>query len=182
MYSPVDWSNFVNEDYPRIVQIVNGESPANTSQALRRRSKDLVRRNPCVAWGSCTLATLTTTGNCSLVKRGSQPNNSPSYTSTAILCGDSVDLRGTTVEDVFKGIISTARNVSHICEPLFLSCHAFITVDLNFARSWLHVACLFLPVCFLARPIRREVRRPVQQEASEQDPGRLEHRQYFTEQ
>ncbi|TFK83374.1 alpha/beta-hydrolase [Polyporus arcularius HHB13444] len=95
MYSPVSWPNLANEEYPQIVQIVNGEGPANASHALRRRSKDLVRRNP-------------------LVKRGSQSNDSPSYTSIAILCGDSVDLRGTTMEDVFKGIISTARNVSHI--------------------------------------------------------------------
>ncbi len=51
-----------------------------------------------------------------LLKRGSESNDSPSYTGAAIYCADSVDLRGTTMEDVFKGIVSTTRNVSHICE------------------------------------------------------------------
>ncbi|KAI0689861.1 alpha/beta-hydrolase [Cerioporus squamosus] len=95
MYSPADWSNLVNEDYPQIVQIVNGEAPANASRPLSRRYKDLNRRNP-------------------LVKRGSESNDSPSYTDSAIYCGDSIDARGTTMEEVFKHIIPTARNVSHI--------------------------------------------------------------------
>ncbi|RPD70275.1 alpha/beta-hydrolase [Lentinus tigrinus ALCF2SS1-7] len=93
MYSPTDWSNLVNEEYPQIVQIVNGEAPANAT--LGKRSRELVRHNP-------------------FVKRGSQPNDSPSFTSTAIYCADSVDLRGTTMEQVFKGIISTAQNVTHL--------------------------------------------------------------------
>ncbi|RPD63505.1 alpha/beta-hydrolase [Lentinus tigrinus ALCF2SS1-6] len=93
MYTPADWSNLVNEEYPQIVQIVNGEAPGNAT--LRKRSKRLIGRNP-------------------LVKRGSQPNDSPSFTSTAIYCADSVDLRGTTMEQVFKGIISTAQNVTHL--------------------------------------------------------------------
>ncbi|RPD70273.1 alpha/beta-hydrolase [Lentinus tigrinus ALCF2SS1-7] len=93
MYSPTDWSNLVNEEYPQIVQIVNGEAPANAT--LGKRFRELIRRNP-------------------LVKRGSQPNDSPSFTETAIFCADSVDRRGTTMEQIFKGIISTAQNVTHL--------------------------------------------------------------------
>ncbi|RPD63511.1 alpha/beta-hydrolase [Lentinus tigrinus ALCF2SS1-6] len=94
MYTPADWSDAVNEVYPQIVQIVNGEAPANGT--LRKRSKELIRRNPLVG------------------KRDSQPNDSPPYSGAAIYCGDSVDLRGTTMEQVLKGIISTAQNVTHL--------------------------------------------------------------------
>ncbi|RPD55343.1 alpha/beta-hydrolase [Lentinus tigrinus ALCF2SS1-6] len=93
MYFPADWSNLMNEEYPQMVQIVNGEAPANAT--LRRRSRQLIDRSP-------------------LVKRGSQPNDSPSFTGSAIYCADSVDLRGTTMEQVFKGIIPAAQNVSHL--------------------------------------------------------------------
>ncbi|KAI0689850.1 alpha/beta-hydrolase [Cerioporus squamosus] len=109
MYSSTDWSNFV-KDYPQVVQIVNGEAPANASRALSRRSKDLTRRKP-------------------LVKRGSESNDSPSYTDSAIYCADSVNLRGTTMEEVFKGIISSSRNVSHlfgsIWPALFYRCSSW---------------------------------------------------------
>ncbi|KAI0718813.1 hypothetical protein C8T65DRAFT_706716 [Cerioporus squamosus] len=81
MYSPADWSNLVNEDYPQIVQII------------------------------LALAALTIIGYCRLVKRGSESNDSPSYTDSAIYCGDSIDARGTTMEEVFKHIIPTARNL-----------------------------------------------------------------------
>ncbi len=52
MYTPTDWSNFMNEDYPQLVQIVNGEAPANVSRALSRRSRllDVIRRESCVNW------------------------------------------------------------------------------------------------------------------------------------
>ncbi|RDX45240.1 alpha/beta-hydrolase [Lentinus brumalis] len=95
MFTPASWSTFVNEGYPQLVQIVNGEAPEKSPQALSSRSSDLTRRIP-------------------LVKRGSESNDSPSYTGAAIYCADSVDLRGTTMVDVFKGIVSTTRNVSHI--------------------------------------------------------------------
>ena len=51
-----------------------------------------------------------------LVRRDSQPNLS--FSSPAIYCGDSVDLRGTTMEEVFKSVISTTQNVSHLGEYL----------------------------------------------------------------
>ncbi|TFK83375.1 hypothetical protein K466DRAFT_655259 [Polyporus arcularius HHB13444] len=97
MYTPTDWSNFMNEDYPQLVQIVNGEAPANVSRTLSRRSRlmDVIRRE-------------------SLLERESEPNDSPSYTATAIWCADSVNPRGTTMKAVFEGIISTAQNVSHM--------------------------------------------------------------------
>ncbi|RDX49560.1 alpha/beta-hydrolase [Lentinus brumalis] len=99
MYTPTDWSNFMNEEYPQLVQIVNGEAPANVSRALSRRSRlrlmDVIRRE-------------------SLLERESEPNDSPSYTATAIWCADSVNPRGTTMKAVFEGIVSTAQNVSHM--------------------------------------------------------------------
>ncbi|TFK83378.1 alpha/beta-hydrolase [Polyporus arcularius HHB13444] len=100
MYFSSDWSNFVNEEYPQMVQIVNGEVPANTSRAIRKRSTDLIRRMP-------------------LMKRSSESNDSPSYTTSAIYCADSVDPQGTTMEDVFEGIISASRNVSHMFGSLW---------------------------------------------------------------
>ena len=124
----------MNEDFPEIVQIVNGEAPqGNASQSQARalslgRSKTLqaIRLNTYVDNASDTIALLEvsrlglTRITCRLVRRASSsnagPNDSPSFTETAIHCSDSVDMRGTTMEQVFKGIISTAQNVTHICE------------------------------------------------------------------
>ncbi|RDX49113.1 alpha/beta-hydrolase [Lentinus brumalis] len=103
MYFPVDWSNFVNEEYLQIVQIVNREAPANKSRAFRKRSNHL---NPLHRRKA-------------LVKRSSESNDSPSYTTSAIYCADSVDPQGTTMEDAFKGITSATRNVSHMFGSLW---------------------------------------------------------------
>ncbi len=119
MYLPVDWSNFMNEEYPQIVQIVTGEEPSNTSRAFRKRSNDLNPLNRRKPWVRCHIfvsAALIRLGTCRLVKRSYESNDSPSYTTSAIYCADSVDPQGTTMEDVFRGIISTTRNVSHMCE------------------------------------------------------------------
>ena len=109
----------MNDVYPQVVQIVNGEGPANVSYGLSRRSKDLVRLNPYVgresfAWVLWLGLTIPITSR--LVKRGSQPNDSPSLSTAAISCADSVDLRGTTMKEVFQGIVSTSQTVSHLCE------------------------------------------------------------------
>ncbi|KAI0689860.1 alpha/beta-hydrolase [Cerioporus squamosus] len=93
MYAPADWARFMKEDYPQWVQVVNGEAPANGS--LTRRAEDFVRRNP-------------------LLRRASTNNTSPSYSSHAVTCGDAVDLPGLPLEEQFKDIIATARNVSHL--------------------------------------------------------------------
>ncbi len=54
MFTPAGWSTFVNEGYSQLVQIVNGEVPANASQALSRRFKGLGRRDPYVqSYSSC---------------------------------------------------------------------------------------------------------------------------------
>ena len=34
----------------------------------------------------------------------------------AILCGDSIDPQGTTMEDVFRSIITGTRKASHLCK------------------------------------------------------------------
>ncbi len=112
----------MNEVYPQLVQVVNGETPANVSRTLSRRSrfKDLVRHKACVDWDSYALTTHTIPGTRRLFERESELNDSPSYTATAIWCADSVDPRGTTMKAVFEGIVSTAQNVSHMCESLFV--------------------------------------------------------------
>ena len=70
LYSPADWSTLVNEDFPEIVQIVNGEAPqANASQPQSQsqaralslsRSKTLqaIRLNTYVDNASDTIASL----------------------------------------------------------------------------------------------------------------------------
>lgn len=40
----------------------------------------------------------------------------PKSSESAMLCADSVDVNDMTMENAFKGTISTSRNVSHICE------------------------------------------------------------------
>ncbi|TFK83373.1 alpha/beta-hydrolase [Polyporus arcularius HHB13444] len=93
MYAPADWSRFLNETFPQWQQIISGEAPANGS--LARRADDFVRRNP-------------------LMRRASSNNTSLSYSSHAVTCGDAIDMPGLQLEDQFKDVINTARNVSHI--------------------------------------------------------------------
>ncbi len=56
MFTPAGWSTFVNEAYPQLVQIVNGEAPEKSPQALSSRSSDLTRRIPYVEWDSLRLS------------------------------------------------------------------------------------------------------------------------------
>ncbi len=39
-----------------------------------------------------------------------------SYSTEAILCGDSIDLTSTNMTDVFQNIIATSQNISHMCK------------------------------------------------------------------
>lgn len=53
----------------------------------------------------------------SLNKRQSHANDTRSYTTPAVYCGDSVDLDPhTNMTDVFNAVITGAQNVSHLCE------------------------------------------------------------------
>ncbi|TFK83377.1 alpha/beta-hydrolase [Polyporus arcularius HHB13444] len=94
MYAPAGWARFMNETYPQLVQIVNGESQGNSNDSLTRRSEGIARRSQ-------------------PLKRTAS-NGSPSYSIHAITCGDAIDLHGVTMEEQFKGIIDTARNISHM--------------------------------------------------------------------
>ncbi|RPD63565.1 alpha/beta-hydrolase [Lentinus tigrinus ALCF2SS1-6] len=91
MYTPPNWSSLMNEAYPEAVQIIKGEAPGNLS--LNRKSSDPTSRS-------------------SLMRRVLR--DSPSYSAPAILCADSVDLQGTTMADVFNGIIEGTRKASHM--------------------------------------------------------------------
>ena len=114
MYVPSDWNRFMQETYPQIVETVKGE--ASTNVTLYRRSEHSVRSNDlCVELSSrvrceCSSRALL----CRLLKRATA-NGSPSYSPQAIYCGDAIDTPGVTMEDEFKGLIDTARNVSHMC-------------------------------------------------------------------
>ncbi len=51
MYAPAGWARFMNETYPHLVQIVNGESQGNSNDSLTRRSEGIARRSQCVISG-----------------------------------------------------------------------------------------------------------------------------------
>ncbi|KAI0807372.1 TAP-like protein-domain-containing protein [Fomes fomentarius] len=92
MYEPLRWSNFVNEDYPEAVKIIQRESGQNISSTRRTNT----------------------------LKRQSHANDTRSYTTPAIYCGDSVDLNPhTNMTDVFNAVITGAQNVSHLFSALW---------------------------------------------------------------
>ncbi|RDX55206.1 alpha/beta-hydrolase [Lentinus brumalis] len=93
LYGPVLWDSFMKEGWTQAVEIVKGEAPANDS--LAKWSETSVRPNS------------------RLLKR-IIPNDSPPYSTHAIQCGDAIDLYGVTMEEQFKGIIDTTRNISHM--------------------------------------------------------------------
>ncbi|KAI0769263.1 alpha/beta-hydrolase [Trametes elegans] len=81
------WASFANSTYPALVAGVDLESKALNHT---HRSLDTDRTST----------------------QGSGRNATKSYSSVAILCADSVDTRGTNMEDVFKYLISVAQNGS----------------------------------------------------------------------
>ncbi len=119
MYAPTDWSRFLNETFPQWQQIISGEAPANGS--LARRADDFVHRNPYVPEFLRVCRCSSSHRPCPairrLMRRASSNNTSPSYSSHAVTCGDAIDMPGLQLEDQFKDVINTARNVSHICKP-----------------------------------------------------------------
>ncbi|KAI0331373.1 alpha/beta-hydrolase [Cubamyces sp. BRFM 1775] len=91
MYFPVRWAPLANESYPEAVAAVDAESGSNGIKTRAGRRGFLKRR----------------------------ANQSPTYNGPAITCADSVDHRGTTMADVFKGIISSSRTGSHLFTSLW---------------------------------------------------------------
>ncbi|KAM5541074.1 hypothetical protein V8D89_005385 [Ganoderma adspersum] len=89
MYFPRLWANLTNIVLPEEFQIVEKETQGSSN--VTKRSQ-LVNRG--------------------LVKRAE--NQTAPYTTSAILCGDGKDLGNVTMTDIFDGIISASRNVSHM--------------------------------------------------------------------
>ncbi|EIW63913.1 uncharacterized protein TRAVEDRAFT_41339 [Trametes versicolor FP-101664 SS1] len=90
MQAPAEAASFANTTWPTLVAGVAAESDAQ--QYLAPRGMRSVRR------------------------QGSefQQNETRSFTEEAILCGDSIDPRGTNMTDVFEIIISASRNTSEM--------------------------------------------------------------------
>ncbi|KAI0769264.1 alpha/beta-hydrolase [Trametes elegans] len=85
VYDPRTWASFANSTYPALVAGVDAETQAIN---YTRRSLSTHRT------------------------RDGGRNETTSYTSMAIVCADSVDARGTTMEDVFKHLVSVTQNGS----------------------------------------------------------------------
>lgn len=49
-----------------------------------------------------------------------EQNQTRSYSSEAILCGDSIDLRGTRMSEVFETVIAASRNTSEMCTHFYI--------------------------------------------------------------
>ncbi|KAJ3014526.1 hypothetical protein NUW54_g1290 [Trametes sanguinea] len=90
LVSPATWADFANTTYPETVAAVDAESTGLGSITTKTRS---------------------------LRKR--QMNDTVSYTIEAILCSDSVDQRGTTMETVLEGVIRAARTSSRILSTVW---------------------------------------------------------------
>ncbi|KAI0350508.1 alpha/beta-hydrolase [Trametes cingulata] len=87
MYDPTEWASLANSTFPEIVAEVDAESSQAGAPASGHVSRSL---------------------------RGRQANATQNYNEHAILCSDSVDLRGTQMIDVFKNVIAKSRSGSHL--------------------------------------------------------------------
>ncbi|KAJ8494840.1 hypothetical protein ONZ51_g2091 [Trametes cubensis] len=91
MYSPDEWATFANVSYPQAVDAVDAETSGGVdSRAVKRQG---------------------------LRKRQNSDPDAVIYSGQAIECGDSVNRKGTTMDDVFRGIISSSRTSSHLLWP-----------------------------------------------------------------
>ncbi|KAI0633179.1 TAP-like protein-domain-containing protein [Trametes polyzona] len=90
--------SFVDTEWPQFVAAVQGES--NTTAQLSPRSASAPRRRD---------------------NDTSQPNPTRSYSTRAILCGDTVDLRGTYMSEVFEDIIAASHNTSRMFSAVWPS-------------------------------------------------------------
>ncbi|KAH9892884.1 alpha/beta-hydrolase [Cubamyces lactineus] len=87
LYSPDEWATFANVSYPAAVNAVDMETSGSLHAGAGKRRR---------------------------FKRQSTSFDAVTYSGQAIECGDSVDPRGTTMSDVFRGIISSSRTASHL--------------------------------------------------------------------
>ncbi|KAH9915959.1 alpha/beta-hydrolase [Epithele typhae] len=91
LLNPTEWTSFANDEWPQFVAAVGGETGTNTSTRTEVRRGMHVRRG-----------------------YGSQENTTTPLSASAILCGDSVDVRDSSMRAVFNNLIAAARNVSRI--------------------------------------------------------------------
>ncbi|KAH9858204.1 TAP-like protein-domain-containing protein [Lenzites betulinus] len=91
IYFPTGWADVANTQWPIFVQGVQQETGVTTNGT----------ENVSVS-----------TPRSSFTRRAEQ--DTPPYSTQAILCGDSIDLTNTSMSDVFQNIITTAQNTSHM--------------------------------------------------------------------
>ncbi|KAI0636319.1 TAP-like protein-domain-containing protein [Trametes polyzona] len=84
LYFPAAWASVANTEFPQFIASVKQETSDTNVGLPASRS----------------------------YKRGEV--DTPSYTTEAIFCGDSVDLTSTNMTDVFENIIASSQNVSHM--------------------------------------------------------------------
>ncbi|KAI9058621.1 hypothetical protein FKP32DRAFT_1680355 [Trametes sanguinea] len=93
---PTSWAAFTNTTYPEAVGAVDSESARMSSVMSTRRSLDKRR-----------------------------VSDTKSYSIEAILCSDSVDQRGTTMKDVFEGVVAASRTGSGILTSVWPSAYQY---------------------------------------------------------
>ncbi|KAI0830715.1 TAP-like protein-domain-containing protein [Trametes gibbosa] len=89
IYFPAGWANLANSVYPTFASGVQQEIGVSTNGS-----------------GNVSIP------RSSFSKRAEQ--DTPPYSTEAILCGDSIDLTNTSMADVFQNIIATSQNISHM--------------------------------------------------------------------
>lgn len=143
MQAPAEAASFANTTWPTLVAGVAAESDA---QYLAPRGMRSVRRQyvPVYHYYGEDRLIWTCRGS------ESQQNETRSFTEEAILCGDSIDPRGTNMTDVFEIIISASRNTSEMCSFTFLSSYlsVFTEHDDTVSAGWptSFYTCPFWPV------------------------------------
>ncbi|RPD70243.1 hypothetical protein L226DRAFT_514780 [Lentinus tigrinus ALCF2SS1-7] len=93
MYTPSSWSNFTNVIWPELAAMVKGESPPGKRSTYTPGLKSMFPPTP---WAK------------------DQASDTPSYTTSAIFCADSVDTQGTSMAEIFEAVIAATQKVSHI--------------------------------------------------------------------
>ncbi|OSD00759.1 hypothetical protein PYCCODRAFT_660903 [Trametes coccinea BRFM310] len=96
---PTSWATFTNTTYPEALAAVDAESTGLSSASSM--------------WHSL------------LKRQRRQMSDTKSYSIEAILCSDSVDQRGTTMEAVFEGVIASSRTSSRILTTVWPSAYQY---------------------------------------------------------
>ncbi|OJT03597.1 hypothetical protein TRAPUB_5773 [Trametes pubescens] len=92
IYFPAGWASLANAVYPMFAQGVQVEAGDGSESA--------------------NVSSIASAPRSSFRKRDEK--DTISYSTEAILCGDSIDLTSTNMTDVFQNIIATSQNISHM--------------------------------------------------------------------